>query len=165
MNTEVSLFEAAQTLRETLYATDAETGELSDAYSHSRELFERKGAACIMYALEEQASIEAAEQLLKHMAATVAARAARLDRFRSYIADCMKAAGVAKVSAAGVASASLYIGRDESVELDDGTTFPPELCADPKPPAPSKARIKAAILAGEPVAGARIVRRDRLTIK
>ncbi|MGL4272043.1 MAG: siphovirus Gp157 family protein, partial [Pseudomonas paracarnis] len=42
--------------------------------------------------------------------------------------------------------------------------FPPELCNDPKPPTPSKAKIKAAIKAGEAVAGARIVRKDRLTI-
>lgn len=35
----------------------------------------------------------------------------------------------------------------------------------PKPPGPSKSKIKTAILAGEPVAGARIVRNDRLTIK
>jgi len=39
------------------------------------------------------------------------------------------------------------------------------LCNDPKPPEPSKTKIKNAILAGEPVAGAYIVRKDRLTIK
>jgi hypothetical protein len=49
--------------------------------------------------------------------------------------------------------------------LEDGAVFPPELCNEPKPPTPSKTKIKVAILAGEPVAGASIVRKDRLVIK
>jgi hypothetical protein len=65
----------------------------------------------------------------------------------------------------GLLTATLYRDRDESVEIDEGATFPAALCNDPKPPEPSKTKIKAAILAGEPVAGARIVKRDRLAIK
>ena len=59
----------------------------------------------------------------------------------------------------------LFIDRDESVEIDEGAEFPAALCNDPKPPVPSKTKIRVAILAGQPVSGARIVRRDRLTIK
>ena len=65
----------------------------------------------------------------------------------------------------GTFKATLHIGRDEAVKIEEGATFPPELCNDPKPPTPSKTKIKAAIKAGEAVAGARIVRKDRLTIK
>ena len=161
----ITLFDAAQSVREALSAVDPETGELTDAYSDSRELFERKGGACVAFAVDESAQIEAAKAMLKAMDAQVKARAARLDRFHAYMADCMRAAGVSKVSADGLATATLYEGRDESVELDEGAIFPPELCADPKPPLPSKSKIRAAILAGEPVSGARIVRRDRLQIK
>lgn len=163
--TNVTLFDAAQSVRETLATVDPETGEITEAYTASRELFERKGAACVAYAVEEAAAIETAEKLLKAMADRVAARKARLERFKGYLADNMKATGINKLSADGLFSATLYPERDESVELDDGATFPPELCADPKPPAPSKTKIKAAILSGQPVAGARIVRKDRLTIK
>ena len=59
----------------------------------------------------------------------------------------------------------LYVDRDEFVEIEEGAKFDPELCNDPKPPEPSKTKIKNAILAGQPVAGARIIRKDRLTIK
>lgn len=161
----ITLFDAAQSVREALSAVDPETGELTDDYSDSRELFERKGGACVAFAVDESAQIEAAKAMLKAMDAQVKARAARLDRFHAYMADCMKNAGITKVSADGLASATLYPDRDESVEIDDGAVFPPELCADPKPPLPSKTKIKAAILSGEPVAGARIVRHDRLSIK
>ena len=161
----LTLFDAAQSVRESLSAVDPETGELTDAYTSSRELFERKGGACVAFAVDESAQIDAARNMLKAMTEQVAKRQARLDRFHSYMLDCMKNAGITKVSADGLAAATLYENRDESVELDADAVFPPELCNDPKPPAPSKQKIKAAILAGEPVAGARIVRRDRLTIK
>lgn len=161
----ISLFDAAQSVREALATVDPETGELTDSYSESRELFERKGGACVAYALEEAATIEAAKKLLRSMSDSLGSREARLERFKGYMADCMKAAGITQVSADGLAKATLYPDRDESVELEEGAEFPADLCADPKPPAPSKSKIKAAILAGQPVAGARIVRRDRLTIK
>lgn len=161
----LTLFDAAQSVRESLSAVDPETGELTDAYTSSRELFERKGGACVAFAVDESAQIDAARNMLKAMTEQVAKRQARLDRFHSYMLDCMKNAGITKVSADGLATATLYENRDESVELDADAVFPPELCNDPKPPAPSKQKIKTAILAGEPVAGARIVRRDRLQIR
>ena len=161
----LTLFDAAQSVRESLSAVDPETGELTDAYTSSRELFERKGGACVAYAIDEAGQIEAARNMLHAMTQQLSARDARLARFRAYMADCMRAAGVSKVSADGLATATLYENRDESVELDADAVFPPELCNDPKPPAPSKQKIKTAILAGEPVAGARIVRRDRLQIR
>jgi len=87
-------------------------------------------------------------------------------RLKDYLQACMIMTGTESIkSDDGLLTATLYKDRDESVELDEGAEFPAELCADPKPPAPSKTKIKAAILAGEAVAGARIVRRDRLTIK
>jgi len=119
----------------------------------------------VAYAIDEAAQIEAAKAMLKAKAAQLAAREARQEKFRAYMAECMKATGVSKLSADGLATATLYPDRDESVEIDDGAVFDQSLCVDPKPPGPSKAKIRAAILAGEPVAGARIVRKDRLTIK
>lgn len=161
----ITLFDAAQSVRDALSTVDPETGEFTDAYSQSRELFEKKGGACVAYAAEEAGAIEAAEKMLKVMSERVAARKARFERFKGYMADCMKAAGIQKVSADGLVTATLYQDRDESVEIDEGAEFPADLCTEPKPPAPSKSKIRAAILAGEPIAGARIVRKDRLTIK
>ena len=87
-------------------------------------------------------------------------------RLKDYLQACMLMTGTDLIkSDDGLLTATLYRDRDESVELDEGAEFPAALCNDPKPPAPSKTKIKNAILAGEAVAGARIVRRDRLTIK
>ena len=77
----------------------------------------------------------------------------------------MKATGILEVKhELGLFAAKLHPERDESVEIDADAEFPPELCNDPKPPTPSRTKIKAAIKAGEAVAGARIVRKDRLSI-
>jgi hypothetical protein len=161
----ITLFDAAQQVREAINQVDPETGELLDFDSQSRALFEQKAIGCVAYAKEEASTIAAAKTMLKEMADKIASREKRLERFEAYMADCMKATGITEVKhETGLWGAKLYLDRDESVELEEGATFPPELCNDPKPPAPSKSKIKAAIKAGQPVAGARIVRKDRLSI-
>lgn len=103
--------------------------------------------------------------MLKAMTERVKKAKERHERFLNYIGESMKVAGINEVRhEAGLFGARLYLGCDESVELEDGAEFPPELCNDPKPPTPSKTKIKQAIKAGQPVAGAHLVRKDRLTI-
>ena len=161
----VTLFDAAQAVRESVNQIDPETGEMLESYTESRELFQNKAIACVAYAKEEAATLASAKAMIKDMLAKVEAREKRLERFEAYLADCMKATGILEVKHdLGIFGAKLLIDRDESVELDEGATFPPELCNAPKPPTPSKTAIKAAIKAGQPIAGARIVRKDRLTI-
>ena len=91
------------------------------------------------------------------------------ERLVDYLHAAFLITGTEKIkSDDGLLTATLYRDRDESVEIDDGATFDPSLCNEPKPvppPSPSKTKIKAAILAGEAVKGARIVKKDRLTIK
>lgn len=163
--TKISLFDAAQQVREAINQIDPDTGELTDSYSDSRELFQTKAIACVAYVKDEAVTIEAAKAAIKQMADKVKAREERLERFKRYMADCMKATGILEVKHdLGLFGAKLYIDRDESVVLEDGAIFPPALCATPKPPAPDKTAIKAAIKAGEAVKGASLVRRDRLSI-
>lgn len=88
------------------------------------------------------------------------------ERLKDYLLAAMSVAGVEKIkSDDGLLLVTRYPNRDESVEIDDGVIFPESLCNAPKPPEPSKTKIKAAILAGDPVIGARIIYKDRLTIK
>lgn len=91
---------------------------------------------------------------------------ANAERLRSNLLAAMKATGTTQIkSDDGLLTVKLHLERDVSVELEEGATFPESLCNKPKPPTPSKALIKAAILAGEAVANARLVRADRLEIK
>lgn len=160
----ITLIQAAQDVRQLLSCVDPETGEIVDTYSASTALFEQKAVGCVAYAKEKAAEIKAAEALLHAMAERLDQEKERHQKFLGYISECMKVAGQTEVRGdAGLFGAKLYLGRDESVELQDGVEFPPELCNDPKPPAPSKTKIKQAIKAGQVVAGASLVRKDRLT--
>ena len=88
------------------------------------------------------------------------------ERLKDYLLAAMSIAGVDKIkSDDGLLSVTRYPDRDETVEIDDGVIFPESLCNAPKPPEPSKTKIRQAILAGDPVIGARIIYKDRLTIK
>ena len=163
--TTLTLFDLAQQVRDALHQVDPDTGEIVETYGESRALFEQKALACVAYAKEEAATLESAKAMVKDMLAKIEAREKRLERFKAYMADCMKATGTTEVKhELGLFGAKLLLDRDESVEIDEGATFPPDLCNEPKPPTPSKTKIRAAIKAGEAVAGARIVRKDRLTI-
>lgn len=162
----ITLFYAAESVRENLEYVDPETGEICEKYAQSRDLFEKKGVGCIAYIRESTVEIDAAKLMIGLMLDKLRAREKRLERFQGYVKDCMKASGIHEIRHEfGLFSATLALRRDESVQIDDGAVFPAELCNEPKPPTPSRSLIKAAILAGHPVAGARIVRADRLTIK
>lgn len=163
--TSITLFDAAQAVREAINQIDPDTGEIVENYAESRELFQNKAVACVAYAKEEAATLASAKAMIKDMLAKVEAREKRLERFEVYLADCMKATGITEVKHdLGLFSAKLYLDRDESIELEPDVVFPASLCNEPNPPTPSKTLIKAAIKKGEAVAGARIVRKDRLTI-
>lgn len=87
-------------------------------------------------------------------------------RLKANLMDAMKGTETSVIkSPDGLLTAKFYAGRDVSVQLDDDAVFDLALCNKPKAPTPSKALINAALMAGEVVAGARIVKSDRLEVK
>lgn len=147
-------------------AFDPETGEALPAFEELRGQLAHKAANVAAYILNCESDAAQARQAIKRIDELQAAYERRADHLRAYLAANMKASGITEIKADDRSFVvKLYPDRDESVEIEEGAEFPLSLCTEPKPPAPSKSKIKTAILAGEPVAGARIVRRDRLTIK
>ena len=165
MTNKITLFDAAQQVRSS-FIVDPETGEIDESYADNLAFFEQKGGHCIAYLKDEDAAIEAQEKMLEAAQKHVAARKAARDRFKDYIRSSMKAAGITKLQTAdGLFTATFTPDCVKSVEIDDGAQFPPELCNEPRPPTPSKTKIAAAIEAGQPIKGARIVWRDRFQIR
>lgn len=162
-----SLYQLAHDFRDQLDSLfDPETGEALPAFEEFRVMLGNKANQVAAYILNCESDADQAKNAIKRIKALQEASQRKADRLREYLAENMKTAGINEIKAAdGSFVVKLYVDRDESVHIDDDATFPAELCADPKPPEPSKTKIKNAILAGEPVAGARIVRKDRLTIK
>lgn len=162
-----SLYALSTELRESLdSAFDPETGEALPAFEECRALWGSKARDVAAYVLNCEADADQAKRAIERIKALQAAYENKAQRIRTYLADNMRATGINELKATdGSFVVKLFADRDESVEIDEGATFPASLCNEPKPPAPSKTKIKAAILAGEAVQGARIVRRDRLVIK
>jgi len=163
-----SLYKAAQDVQQKIaLCVDDETGELDIEKLNAIECsFHERAVATV--AVDKTLGHQLAA--LRAVAAEYESRIKRLDdnrnRLRANLLGAMRATGITHIeSDDGILSATLHLDRDESVEFDEGASFPAELCNDPKPPTPSKTKIKKAILSGAPIAGARIVRHDRLTIK
>jgi hypothetical protein len=162
-----SLYQLTTEFRNALdNAFDPETGEALPAFEEQRALIGNKIEQVAAYILNTELDAAAAQTAMKRIADIAEASERKAEHLRRYLLENMRAAGITEIKADDRSFVvKLYPNRDESILLEDGAIFPPELCNDPKPPLPSRSKIKAAILAGEPVAGARIVRRDRLTIK
>lgn len=146
---------------------DPDTGEIDIAAFDSAQIaLVAKQQAVVAYVRNLDAKHAMVKAAVKDMADKAKALQAQRDRLAEYLMENMKKANVSKIEAVdGTFTATLYPDRDESVVLAEGAVFPLELCNEPKPPEPSKTKIKAAILAGQAVENAVIVRSDRLTIK
>ena len=163
----ISLYQLTEEVAAELDAGfDPETGEALPVFEEKRALWADKSQHVAAYMLNLEAGSKALAEAENRIAIRRKQAENRAAWLRKYLAENMARLGITKIEAADLSFQVIrYPERDESVELDEGATFPPELCGEPKPPAPSKTKIKAAILAGHPVNGARIVRRDRLSIK
>ena len=160
----MNLYALTQDLKTALDEAFDEDGVALPAFEEKRALWGSKATAVTAYILNIEADAQQCKTAIERIKALQASTERKAERLRAYLAENMKASGISEIKGEGFL-AKLYLDRDESVELDDGAVFPPELCGAPKAPPPSKSKIKAAILAGQPVAGAKIVRRDRLEIK
>lgn len=163
----ISLYHAAQDVQNQITLCVDEDGVIDtdklDAIACS---FKERAVAVVAVYKGKGHTIDTLKSYQQEIAERIAREQKDQERLKDYLQAAMTLASVDKIkSDDGLLSATLSVGRDESVEIDEGVEFPPALCNDPKPPSPSKSKIKAAILAGEPVAGARIVHKDRLTIK
>ena len=163
----ISLYHAAQAVQNKIALCVDEDGILdTDKLDMIECSFNERAVAVVAVYKGKGHTVEMLESYLAEIKNQIKREKANQGRLKDYLQACMTMTGVQKITSDdGLLSATLYPERDESVEIDEDAVFPPELCNDPEPPAPSKTKIKNAILAGQPVAGARIVRKDRLTIR
>lgn len=146
---------------------DTETGEIDLAGFESAQItLQEKSRAVVAYIKNQELTINAIKQAETDLTAKRKEMENRNSTLKTYLLNAMKASNMTEIAALdGTFKAKLYLERDESVVIDEGATFPANLCNAPKPPEPSKTLIKEAILKGEPIKGARIVKKDRLEIK
>lgn len=163
----IALYEAAATVRELLEQVDPETGELPEGFEQARAIVATKAQACAAFILENEAQAKMVEDHAKALLDRVKTARKRSEWLRGYLQSHMAAAGVLSIkSDDGTFSAVLALGRDESVEVFDAAQLPQDYMREvPAKYEPDKTLIKAALKDNFDVPGARLVKKDRLTLK
>ncbi len=161
----ITLWAAADELREVLDQVNPETGEFPPEFESALGLFKNKGSQVGAYILQTEAEMEMIEQHAKALLERVATQKKRHEWIRNYLIANMMETGITEISVEDGAKIKLYPYRDEAVEVFDERQVPAEYLSDPKPPPVSKTKVKVAIKSGVEVPGALLVCRHRLTIK
>jgi hypothetical protein len=164
----ISLYKATELAR--LHShIDPDTGEIDfAAFDAANITLAEKQLAYTAYLKNEGHSIEAHEIALKTAFAIEdeklkRRKAAHLRSFDRLKLNMLEN-GITEIkSNDGMFSAKL--GSTQAVEVDEGAVFDEQYLLPAKPREPSKTLLKAAIEAGNTFDGARIVKRDKLTIK
>ena len=144
---------------------DEETGEiLFDEENLSSLELERnkKLEAVALYIKSLEAEAEAMKAEAKKLADRREAKERKAERLRSYISNSMQALGDTKLETAKVA---LSFRKSESVDVYDPVLLPAEFTKTKTTVTPDKTAIKAAIKAGQEVAGATLEIKQNLQIK
>jgi hypothetical protein len=163
----ITLHSATEQVRELLDQIDAETGELPEGFEDARALVTSKAVAVTAYILEADRHIESIKAYIKDMTSKIKTAEKRQDWLRRYLSEHMAAAGITEIKdERGVFSASLSVGRDESVDVFDEAQLPQDYLREiPAKYEADKTLIKKALKDGFEVPGARLVKKDRLSIK
>lgn len=163
----ITLHAATEQVRALLDQIDTDTGELPEGFDEARELVAQKAVATTAYLLESERQIASVEEYIKDLSGQVKTAKQRQEWLRRYLKEHMAAAGITEIKdERGIFKATLQAGRDESVEIFDQDQLPADYLREiPAKHEPDKTLIKKAIKDGFDVPGARIVAKDRLTIR
>ena len=163
----ITLYSAAEEVRELLDQIDPETGEIPEGYEQARAIVATKAKAVAAFVLDTEAQADMVEQHAKALLARVKSARKRAEWIRQYLQAHMTACGITSIkSDDGTFSVAIKIGMDKSVEIYDADQLPSDYMREiPAKQEPDKVLIKKAIADSFDVPGARIVAKDRLTIK
>jgi hypothetical protein len=164
---QITLYQAATQVRDLLEQIDPETGELPEGFEQARALVAAKSQACAAFILENDVQAAMVEAHAKALLDRVKTARRRSEWLREYLKSHMAACGVREIASDdGTFKVSLAIGRDESVEVFESGLLPQDYLREiPAKYEPDKALIKKALKDGFDVPGAKLVAKDRLSIK
>lgn len=166
----LQLYAIADRYTQAFYAladSDLDDSTIDDTLESIEGEIVEKGKNIAAFWLNIGAEIEA----IKLAESRIAARRKTLEnkqaRLKEYLKQNMARCGITEIkSNDGTFKAKLYIGRDESVVIDDESAIPMDYKREiPVSYQVDKALIKKASKDGFEVAGAHIEKRDRLEIK
>lgn len=162
----ITLFAASEILRGLLDQIDVESGELPEGFEDARAIVATKATAVAAYVLETERQADYLKTYAKEVTERAKTAEKRAAWLRQYLATHMAGAGITKIAdERGLFSATLDVGRDKSVDVFDANQVPSDYMREVVKYEADKTLIRKAIDDGFDVPGARVVARDRLTIR
>jgi hypothetical protein len=164
---QITLHKAADDVRALLDQIDPETGEMPEGFEQARGIVATKATAVAAYLIESEKQADAADEYVKELSTRVKAARKRSEWLRGYLQSHMAACGLLEIKdERGIFKATLSVGRDEAVEIFDENQIPFNYMVEvPATQKPDKTLMKKAMKEGFDIPGAKLVKRDRLTIK
>ena len=165
--TNITLHSASEQVRELLDQIDPDTGELPAELDQARAIVAAKSVAVAAYILETSRQADYLASYAKEISARAKTAEKRAEWLRCYLSEHMAMLGITKITdERGLFTATLAPGRDEAIEVFDAAQIPADYLREiPAKYEADKTLIKKAIADGFEVPGAKLVKRDRLTIK
>jgi hypothetical protein len=147
-----------------LQALDLDEQTLTDTLESMGGDLEIKAQNVALFARSLDAEAAAVKQWAKDASARAKAIDARAERLREYLANCMTACGIDKISGPAI---TLSFRASSAVVIDGVDLVPAEFMRQQPAPAPEpdKTAIAAAIKAGAEVPGAHLEHRRSLQVK
>ena len=163
----ISLYQAAADVRALLEMVDENTGELPEGFEQARAIVATKAQGVAAFILENDATADMVEAHAKSLLDSAKAARKRSQFLRQYLQLHMDSVGVRSIKADdGTFSVNLEKERDVSVDIFDAARLPLEYLREiPAKHEADKTLIKKAIGDGFDVPGARLLKKDRLSIR
>lgn len=163
----ITLYKAAEELQSLLDQVDPETGEIVDGLDSAREVVASKAVNVIAYIKDTDAKAAYLLAAAKDLTDRANKQKKRNDWLKTYLAHHMAKTGITHVTdESGMFEAKFEPERDTSVDVFDAAQLTSEYMREiPATDEPNKVLIASDLKAGIDVPGARLVKKDRLTIK
>ncbi len=138
-----------------------------DSFNRSQIALQEKQLAVVCYLKNEVSNIELLDNAIKELTARKKAMQSRHDSLKDYLLVNMKANNITEITAANFTFSAKIKKNPPKLIIDDAGKIPTELYIYPVAPAPTpdNAAIKAKLVAGEIIEGARLEQGERVDIK
>ena len=163
----ITLYKAAEELQDLLNQVDPETGEIVEGLDSARDIVAKKAVNVVAYLKDTDAKIDYLMQAAKELEDRAEKQKKRNQWLREYQSFHMKQTGITHIKGySGMFEAKLELERDQSVDVFDEKQLTHEyLRVIPEVQEPDKKLIAQDLKTGIDVPGARLIKKDRLTIK
>ncbi|MES1989250.1 MAG: siphovirus Gp157 family protein [Pseudomonadota bacterium] len=138
-----------------------------DSFNRSQIALQDKQLAVVAYLKNEVSNIELLDNAIKELTARKKAMQTRYDSLKDYLLVNMKANNITEITEANFTFSAKIRKNPPRLVIDDAGKIPGELYIYPIAPAPypDNSSIKAKLVAGEAVEGARLEQGERVDIK